>query len=205
MTDINKMVASLTLQADEQADWPPARLRARTYLTTTLPALDLVTSVRALVCRGDQIVVVRDPVSVHILPGGKREPDETLLQTLEREVLEETGWTIHSPRLIGLVHFQQLTPWPGDRRYPYPDFLHLVFAADADRYDPERRESDGYELEAGLQPLAAVQAMALSQGERALLRTAIQLSRGPSEASSAANRRRSRTTRAPMRRISSRK
>ena len=34
MTDIRQIVAPLALQADEQAEWPPARLRVRTYLTT---------------------------------------------------------------------------------------------------------------------------------------------------------------------------
>src|ERR1044071_5320209 len=129
MMDISQILAPLRLQADEQAEWPPSRLRVRTYQTTRLPPLDLVSSVRALVRQGDQILVVRDPVSVHILPGGRREPGETLMQTLEREVLEETGWTIQSPRLIGLAHFQHLTPRPEDYRYPYPDFLHLVYAA----------------------------------------------------------------------------
>src|SRR4051812_32517131 len=110
MTDISQFVAPLALQADEQAEWPPLRLRVRTYLTSTLPPLDLVSSVRALVRQSDQILVVRDPVSVHILPGGRRESGETLMQTLEREVLEETGWSIREPRLIGLAHFQHLTP-----------------------------------------------------------------------------------------------
>jgi 8-oxo-dGTP pyrophosphatase MutT (NUDIX family) len=179
LTDISDIVASLELQADESTEWPPVRLRARTYLTATLPPLDLVSSVRALVLKGDQILVVRDPVSVHILPGGRREPGEALLQTLQREVLEETGWTIRPQRLIGMVHFQQLTPRPDDNRYPYPDFLHLIFAASADRYDAARRERDGYELESGFQPLASLNALALSRGERALLRVAIQLAGRP--------------------------
>jgi 8-oxo-dGTP pyrophosphatase MutT (NUDIX family) len=175
MTDISQIVAPLALQADEQAEWPPVRLRVRTYLTTTLPPLDLVSSVRALVRRDDQILVVRDPVSVHILPGGRREPDETLMQTLEREVLEETGWTIRDMRLIGLAHFQHLTPKPDDYRYPYPDFLHLVYVATADSYDVTQREVDGYELEVGFQPLATVETLPISQGERALLRAAMTL------------------------------
>jgi 8-oxo-dGTP pyrophosphatase MutT (NUDIX family) len=156
MSDLSQIVAPLELQADEQAEWPPVQLRVRTYLTTTLPPLDLVSSVRALVRKGDQILVVRDPVSVHILPGGRREPGETLMQTLEREVLEETGWSIRDARLIGLAHFQHLTPKPAEYRYPYPDFLHLVYVATADRYDAGKREIDGYELETGFQPLTTV-------------------------------------------------
>jgi 8-oxo-dGTP pyrophosphatase MutT (NUDIX family) len=176
MTDISQILAALPLQADEQTEWPPARLRVRTYLTTTLPPLDRVSSVRALVRQQAQILVVRDPVSVHILPGGRREPGETLLQTLEREVLEETGWTIQEPWLIGLVHFQHLTPKPEGYRYPYPDFVHLVYAATAESYDVTKREVDGYELEAGFQPLATALALPISEGERALLQAAMQAS-----------------------------
>ena len=179
MTDVRQIVASLALQADEQTEWPPLRLRVRTYLTTKLPPLDLVSSVRALVRQGDQTLVVRDPISVHILPGGRREAGETLMQTLEREVLEETGWTIREPRLIGLVHFQHLTPKPDNYRYLYPDFLHLVYVATADRYDATQREVDGYELESGFQPLATVRALPISQGERALLQAAMQVSGDP--------------------------
>ena len=175
MTDISQIVAPLALQADEQAEWPPLRLRVRTYLTTTLPPLDLVSSVRALVRKDAQILVVRDPVSVHILPGGRREPGETLMQTLHREVLEETGWSIRHACLIGLAHFQHLTPKPADFRYPYPDFLHLVYVATADHYAPERREVDGYELGSGFQPFATVEALSIWQGERALLRAATTL------------------------------
>ena len=39
MIDISQIVAPLTLQADEQVEWPPVRLRVRTYLATTLPPL----------------------------------------------------------------------------------------------------------------------------------------------------------------------
>ena len=78
--------------------------------------------------------------------------------------------------MIGLVHFQHLTPKPDDHRYPYPDFLHLVYLATPDRYDAAQREVDGYELEAGFQPLTTVAALPISQGERALLRAAMQAS-----------------------------
>ncbi|MDQ5853501.1 MAG: NUDIX domain-containing protein [Chloroflexota bacterium] len=107
--DISQIVGPRTVQADEQVEWPPLQLRVHTYLTTTLPPLGLVTSVRALVRQDDRILVVRDPSCVHILPGGRREPAEPLLQTLEREVLEETGWMLRDIRPLGLVHFHHLT------------------------------------------------------------------------------------------------
>jgi len=174
MANIHQVVATLTARADEIVEWSPLRFRVRTYLTATLPPLDLVTSVRAVVRHDDQILVVRDPASIHILPGGRREADETLLQTLQREVREETGWTIKDAHLLGLVHFQHITPQPADYRYPYPDFLHIIYAATADRYDQQHRETDGYELDATLLPIATVTALSLSQGERAFLTATLQ-------------------------------
>lgn len=104
MTDIAAIVAPLALRAEEQTEWPPLRLRVRTYLTSTLPPLDLISSVRALVVRGEQVLIVRDPV-----------------------------------------------------------------------YDAQRREVDGYELEAGFQLRATVAGLPISEGERALLRAALEV------------------------------
>ena len=174
MTTIDQVVAALQIQAEEIAEWPPLRLRARTYLSTALPPLDLISSVRALVRRGDQMMVVRDPTGVHILPGGRREAGETLMQTLQREVLEETGWTIRDPRLLGFVHFHHLTPRPADYRFPYPDFLHVIYTATASQYDASQRETNGYELWAKLLPIAEVDGLPLSQGERVLFAAATQ-------------------------------
>lgn len=176
MWQANHHPPPLVIHADEQVEWPPSRLRVRTYLTSTLPPLGLVTSVRAVVRKSNHILVVRDPLSVHILLGGRREASETLLQTLEREILEETGWTIETPRLLGLVHFHHLTPKPAGYRYPFPDFLHVVYETTAGRYDVLQREADGYELEAGFLPLPTVLELPISQGERVFLQAIISMS-----------------------------
>jgi ADP-ribose pyrophosphatase YjhB (NUDIX family) len=172
MSAVDQLVGTLPVHTDEVAEWPPLRFRVRSYLTTLVPPLDLISSVRALVHKHSNFLVVRDPISIHILPGGRREAGETLLQTLQREVLEETGWSIRDCQLLGFAHFQHLTPKPAAYQYPYPDFLHLVYLASADRYQPELREVDGYELDACFLPLEQIVTLPISQAEQVFLTTA---------------------------------
>ncbi|MGE5141036.1 MAG: NUDIX domain-containing protein, partial [Rudaea sp.] len=74
-------------------------------------------------------------------------------ETLEREVLEETGWSLRDARLLGLLHYHHLEPRPPAYRYPYPDFIQLVFVAEASRFfgvsrvDPEVLTSDFYPVD----------------------------------------------------------
>ena len=161
---------------EERQDWGGGGIELlQTRATFSLapsdsPPSGLVTSVRALLTRGSQILVVRDPEGEHILPGGRVDEGEGLLEALERELLEETGWSVRGvPVLIGLFHFHIHSPRPADYGYPYPDFLQLVYRAEAGRHIPEAMEDDGYELGAEFRTLAAVQRQSLFQGEVALL------------------------------------
>lgn len=173
-SDLFSLFDRATLIADETTAWYDGTLplRVRSYLIDVLPPLELVTSVRAVVLRGDQVLVARDPDMTHILPGGRREANETIEQTLRREVLEETGWTITTPQLIGVAHFTIFAPKPPDYVYPYPDFLHLIYATTADTFDPSARETDGYELEVSFHPIAEIDAFPIGETQRVFLRAA---------------------------------
>src|SRR5688500_13642714 len=141
-------------QAEEIVHWDDLRLRVSSYLCSEIPPLGLVTSVRAIILNDTSVIVVRAPEGMHLLPGGRREPGEALVDTLTREVLEETGWTLSQIHLIGLKHYHHLTPEPTGYRYPYPDFLQLIYRARAGQYLPDAREINGYEIETKLMPIA---------------------------------------------------
>ena len=160
--------------AEERVLWPSGTELAITcYLLDELPLLDLVTSVRCIVLRRDEVLVVHTEAGPHILPGGRREPGETVEQTLRRELLEETGWTVAHFRLIGCLRLRHLTPRPDGYPFPYPEFQHLVYAAEAESYQPDRLVSDPSDGPAIFAPVEAARALLSERHERALLNAAV--------------------------------
>jgi len=149
------------------------RLRFVSYLSDALPPLHLITSANALVLHGDAVLVSRNRDDTHIWPGGRREAGETLLQTLSREVFEETGWTIRDVTLLGFVHCHHETPKPIEYPYPYPDFIRVIYAAEADQFTAGTADPDGYEQESGFRPVDDVRAMALRNGQHVYLEQAL--------------------------------
>jgi ADP-ribose pyrophosphatase YjhB (NUDIX family) len=131
MASLAEFLAAHQAQTHEDGRWPDLRFQLASYLCRRLPPLELIGSARAVLLRagqGMQVMVVRDPGSVHILPGGRRQAGESLTQTLRRELLEETGWAIHQPYLLGVRHFHHCRTAAG---HPTPDFFQAVFAAHA--------------------------------------------------------------------------
>jgi ADP-ribose pyrophosphatase YjhB (NUDIX family) len=168
-------LAGCTPLAHESVTWADGHieLQLTTYITEAIPPMEFVTSVRCLVFREDTVLVQRDLDGMHVLPGGRREGDESIEQTLRRELLEETGWTIDAPQLLGCVHFHHLTPRPAGHVYPYPDFVQVVFMAEAARYLAERMVDDEYLVESVFRPVAEARELALTPGQRLLLDAAL--------------------------------
>jgi len=117
--DLAAFLARHTPQTQESAVWGGGThpLRITAYLGHELPPLAYVTSVRSVVFHDATALVLRDRDGLHILPGGRREPGETIEETLRREVLEETGWTLRAPTLLGFLHFHHLSPRPPGHPY----------------------------------------------------------------------------------------
>ena len=61
----------------------------------------------------------------YTLPGGHVEKDESIVDAVVREMQEETGLTVRSPRLCGVKHF----PIEGGR--------YIVFLFEADEFEGE--------------------------------------------------------------------
>jgi 8-oxo-dGTP pyrophosphatase MutT (NUDIX family) len=174
-------LARFSACAVQEELWGESRLQVSEHLCSELPPDELITSVRAVIlvadgasadAPGHQLLVVHDPHALHILPGGRRESGETLLATLRRELLEETGWELGEPVLIGFRHLCHLTPRPPAYRYPYPSFFHVVYAVYGHTCRPEARKADDYVQGVSLVPLAETTALPLPAGQRHLLAAA---------------------------------
>ena len=140
---VSEFLSGRTALAEWSGAWGALELHMRAYLGDEMPAIEYVTSARAVVFRDDSVLVVREPGDEHILPGGRLEAGESPEEAARREVIEETGWTMGPISLIGVRHFHHLTPEPPDWPYPYPDFLQVVFVGEAEALSEEHKPEEG--------------------------------------------------------------
>lgn len=85
-----------------------------------------------LIRRGDQILLqnrVKADWAGYALPGGHVEPGESIVDSVIREMKEETGLTITAPKLCGV------------KQFPIPDGRYLVFLFLADEFSGMLRAS----------------------------------------------------------------
>lgn len=91
-----------------------------------------------LIYRDDRILLqnrIKKDWRGYTLPGGHIEPGESVVESVIREMKEETGLAISQPRLCGIKQF----PIDGGR--------YIVFLFKTDRFTGELRSSDEGEME----------------------------------------------------------
>ena len=170
---LEAFLAPLVPFAEEMKTWHGAPLRLSCYLTDATPPRQFVSSARAILVKGGQVLVVQDPVGTHITPGGRLEPDETPERALRREVLEETGWSLSAVRPIGVLHFAHTRAAPESWPHLYPDFLQVVYASSPNEYCPELMQEDEHVLGSEFVSIDTVRQIPVDTGQHVFLAAAI--------------------------------
>jgi len=164
---------SLQPANQESWTWGAIKLEAWLYIIDVPPPLKLITSARAIMFKDNHIMTVTNPGETHILPGGRREDGETLIETVQRECLEETGWVVRVGEQIAVTHCQHQTPKPLDYPYPYPDFMQVIYLAEAIKENPSARIHDDYEIASAFRTIDVVKQMPLTQNQHLMLEHAL--------------------------------
>ena len=85
-------------------------------------------------------------------PGGYMEPGESVIETCEREVLEETGLRVHAERLIGIYsspHF--VLEYPDGKRWQLVTLLFVAERMGGELRTSEETTESGYFSQAEMQ------------------------------------------------------
>lgn len=99
--------------------------------STAVPPEHLVTNVHVVGFVGDRIVVCRDHPDVWFLPGGTREPGESIEDCAARELEEEAGARLAGPlSWIGAYRCTSDRPEPFRPHQPHPEKAWLWCMAD---------------------------------------------------------------------------
>ena len=173
--ELGKLLKNLTPLSGEELTWAGGmRLRVNVYVTSALPDLSYVTSVRTILLTDAGCAFLTNADGTHVIPGGRRRPSEAIRDTLRREIREETGCVITTSKQLGFLHFRHLTPKPVDYAYPYPDFVHALFAARGVPSSDFHGDPDGYETTLGFVPFSELGRLDIPSYQRVLVDAALQ-------------------------------
>ncbi len=173
--DISAFLKGQEPGAEESALWGNGQLplSIASYVSDRQPPFDYITSVRCVLLQTNAVLVVQSTDGTyHILPGGRREEGESVIETLRRELLEETGWAIKDIEFLGFMHFHHLKPKPKGYQYPHPDFFQLVFLAQADLRCEHHRIQGDWEKDSGFRLFGDIDGLSLSASNELYLKTA---------------------------------
>lgn len=84
-----------------------------------------------------KIAIATDKSDIYFLLGGDREEDELIEETLKREIIEETGYSLRDVEL-----FDKINSWCYNDKYGYLDVEATIYIAKLDKKILEPIEND---------------------------------------------------------------
>jgi 8-oxo-dGTP diphosphatase len=132
------------LFSDQYANYADARLR---FTTAAVPA-DLVSRLHLVaVTQSAEVIVCRSEAGWRFLPGGTREPGESLGDLARRELMEEAGARLTSPLRYFAAHIaDSQAPAPYRPHQPHPRAYWAYAAAHAKVIVPPVNPPDGEQV-----------------------------------------------------------
>ena len=152
-------------------EWDGVPLEFRTCLSDELAPRAFVGSVRAIVLRDEEVLLVHSSVPI-LSVGGRCKPGETVEQTLFREVAEETGWKVSLVGVIGFIHCRHLDEQRPAWGRPAPDFIDPLFVVVAEEFDVKLMDSNESKCE--FVPIDQVEGLGVEEINRKFLCEAVQ-------------------------------
>jgi 8-oxo-dGTP pyrophosphatase MutT (NUDIX family) len=167
----------------EHFGWPGGHEVARSaYLGLVDLPVEHVSSVRCIVRAAGGVVLCRTPQDTHCVPGGRREPGESLADTVTREVTEETGWLLDVDTLRNLGAWHLRISDPDDADSEAWEVVLTGYASHHSTGEPgDWHDSQGWGQGSSVIDPAAPETQWLSQAEQLFLAAALGL-RSPSAA-----------------------
>ncbi len=99
-------------------------------LTATSPPASLISNVNMVPKVGEQWLIILDENGNWDIPGGTLEPGETYMDTIHREMKEETGSRIRTFQLFSVLHYFSEAPEPYRPYLPHPEFYRVIGVGD---------------------------------------------------------------------------
>jgi len=106
----------------------------------------MIQSVNVVPFVGEQCVIVEEADGRLTLPGGTRDPDESLMETARRELIEEAGARIESAGPLGYWSCRSERAEPWRTWLPHPNYLRLVLIADVTLLQPPTNPEGGEQI-----------------------------------------------------------